>query len=128
MATGRDSRARAIAGRNDAARERPIDAEEYEALDFHCGATFEELPKPNDGIMRIYTLWQQREACGIQAIMPDDMSIALQLVFLISQLKRPGMMNEIRNAALIATVGDNPDVPLIPVSYTHLTLPTTERV
>lgn len=45
--------------------------------------------------------------------MPDDVSIALQLVFLIAQLKRPGMMNEIRNAALIATVGDNPDVPLI---------------
>ena len=45
--------------------------------------------------------------------MPDDVSIALQLVFLIAQLKRPGMMNEIRNAALIATVGGNPDVPLI---------------
>ena len=41
------------------------------------------------------------------------MSIALQLVLLIAQLKRPGMMNEIRNTALIATVGDNPDVPLI---------------
>ncbi len=31
----------------------------------------------------------------------------------MSPPRRPGMMNEIRNAALIATVGDNPDVPLI---------------
>lgn len=31
----------------------PIDVEEYEALDFHCGTTFENPPKPNDGIMRI---------------------------------------------------------------------------
>lgn len=45
--------------------------------------------------------------------MPDDASVALQPVLLIAQLKRPGMMNEIRNAAFIATVGDNPDVPLI---------------
>lgn len=43
-------------GRNHAARERPIDVEEYEALYFHCGTTFEELSKPNDGIMRIYAL------------------------------------------------------------------------
>lgn len=45
--------------------------------------------------------------------MPDDVSIALQLVLLIAQLKRPGMMNEIRNAVFVATVGDDPDVPLI---------------
>lgn len=45
--------------------------------------------------------------------MPDDVSVALQLVLLIAQLKRAGMMNEIRDAAFIATVGDNPDVPLI---------------
>lgn len=45
--------------------------------------------------------------------MPDDVSIALQLVFLIAQLKRPGMMNEIRNAVFVATVGDDPNVPLI---------------
>lgn len=45
--------------------------------------------------------------------MPDYVSIALQLVFLIAQLKRPGMMNEIRNAAFIATVGDDHNVPLI---------------
>ena len=37
-------------------RERPIDVEEYEALDFHCGTTFEDLSKPNDGIMRLYAL------------------------------------------------------------------------
>ena len=51
--------------------------------------------------------------------MPDDVSIALQLVLLIAQLKRPGMMNEIRNAALIAMVGDNPDVP----SYSTMSPP-----
>ena len=45
--------------------------------------------------------------------MPDDASVALQLVLFIAQLKRSGMMNEIRNAAFISTVGDNPDVPLI---------------
>lgn len=37
----------------------------------------------------------------------------LQLVLLIAELERAGVMDQVRNAAFIATVGDNPDVPLI---------------
>lgn len=45
--------------------------------------------------------------------MSDDTPVALQLILLIAQVERTGMVDKIWDTALIATIGNDANVPLI---------------